>query len=82
MTNIKINDKTFSSVSEVSVEISKLLSSIQKNLHNEPLINEVQELLYGITLLSIEKENEFIYRGTLIKEIVDAMMKYQNQTKK
>jgi hypothetical protein len=34
-------------------------------------VNECRELISGINVLAIELENEFIYRGEMLRELID-----------
>jgi len=71
MQGIKVREKTYFKIHELTQELDNKL----KNGCMIP-VSECRDLLSGINLLAIQLENEFIYRGDLLRQMADILEKY------
>jgi allophanate hydrolase subunit 1 len=71
MQSITINGKTYCKIHELTIEIDRLNNESEK-----VSVEEIKNLLLGINSLAVELENEFIYRGDLLRQMADILEKY------
>ena len=80
---IKIGNKEYSKIHELTYELNNLLPSLDllsglvnmndKISEREIIVHvdKIKNLLEGINFLANQLENEFIYRGDMLRELID-----------
>ena len=72
MQSVEIHGKQYFKIHELTRQISLELD------YNPLPVNSIKDLLLGINSLAVELENEFIYRGDLIREMLDVFEKHKS----
>jgi len=66
MQSVEINGKVYCKIHELTIEIDRINNESEK-----VSVEEIKNLLMGINALAVQLENEFIYRGDMLRELID-----------